>query len=141
MSGDTPALTGGAEAGRVSPSEHTSYRDRATGALVHQMTAHPSINHATYFLESSFAPGEETLLFVSYRNGSAQLFEAGFPDGDIRQLTGSAGIHPFSAAYHPSGKTIFFVRGGEILELDRATLIERSIVRFENAQLGEVSLD
>lgn len=127
--------------GSIFPSEHSTYRDRATGALVHQMTAHPSINHATYFLQTSFTPGDRELIFTSYRNGSAQLFEAGFPDGEIRQLTDGVGIHPFSAAIHPSGDSIFFVRGGSILELDRRTLEERTVVSFEGAQLGECSPD
>lgn len=127
-------------------SEHSSYRDRATGRLVHQITSHASINHATYFLQSSFTPDGSTLLFTSYRDGSAQLYEAGFPNGEIRQLTDSAGviagtIHPFSAAIHPSGDTIFFVRGGAIVELDRRTLQERLIVSFEGTQLGECSPD
>jgi hypothetical protein len=105
------------------------------------MTAHPSINHATYFLQSSFTPDGKTLLFTSYRSGAAQLFEAEFPDGPIRQLTGGAAIHPFSAAIHPSGESVFFVCGGAILELNRRTLSERTIVKFEGAQLGECSPD
>ncbi|MBI3683362.1 MAG: PD40 domain-containing protein [Acidobacteria bacterium] len=127
--------------GAVSPSEHSTYRDGATGALVHQMTSHPSINHATYFLQSSFTPDGRTLLFTSYRTGAAQLFEAGFPDGGIRQLTDGPAIHPFSAAIHPSGESVFFARRGDILELDRRTLRERTIVSFDGAQLGECSPD
>jgi len=123
-------------------SEHTTERDRATGALVHRMTGHPSINHATYFLQSSFSPDGRNLLFTSYRTGTAQLFEIDrFPDGEIVQLTdGAIPIHPFSAAYHPSGRSIFFVRAGTIVELDRATLIERIVVSYEAAQMGECSL-
>ena len=67
-------------------------------------------------------------MFTSYRSGSAQFYEAGFPQGEIRQLTASPGIHPFSAAYSRSGDHIFFVRGGSIVELDRSTFSERVIV-------------
>ncbi len=123
------------------PSEHSAFADSATGAMIHQMTSHPSINHATYFLESSFTPDCGTLLFTSYRTGMAQLFEAAFPGGLIRQLTDGPAIHPFSAAIHPSGQSVFFVRGGEILELDRRTLAERPIAAFPGAQLGECSPD
>ncbi|HUQ90999.1 MAG TPA: oligogalacturonate lyase family protein, partial [Bryobacteraceae bacterium] len=122
--------------GSIVPSEHSVYRDKATGALVHQMTSHPSINHATYFLQTSFLPDGNSLIFTSYRGGTAQLFEAAFPEGDIRQLTDGGAIHPFSAAIHPSGETIFFVRGNDILELDRRTLGERVIASFPGAQLG-----
>ncbi|MCS7024066.1 MAG: oligogalacturonate lyase family protein [Bryobacteraceae bacterium] len=129
------------------PSEHSSFLDRATGRRVHQMTSHPTINHATYFLQSSFTPDGKNLLFVSYRSGVAELYEVEFPDGEIRQLTGGSdgagdgAIHPFSAAIHPSGQSIFFVRGGTIVELDRKSLCERAVVSWEGAQLGECSLD
>ena len=127
--------------GAITPPERSEFADQATGARIHQMTAHPSINHATYFLQSAFSPDGAALLFVSYRTGSAQLFEiAPFPDGPIRQLTGGPGIHPFSAAFHPDGSSILFVRGGAILSLDRRTLAERQVVAFEGAQLGECSL-
>lgn len=126
--------------GSLFPSEHAAYRDRATGALVHQMTNAPCINHATYFLQSSFSPDGRWLLLTSYRSGAAQLYEAAFPDGGIRQLTGGGAIHPFSPAYHPSGESVFFVRGGSIRELDRRTLSEREIVNFPGGQLGECSL-
>src|SRR5438874_579504 len=72
------------------------YTDRATGQTVRQLTDHPSINHPTYFLQSSFTPDGKALVFTSYRSGSAQLFEASFPDGEIRQLTEGPAIHPFS---------------------------------------------
>lgn len=121
-------------------SEHSTYQDRVTGAVVHQMTNHPSINHATYFLQSSFTPDNRTLIFTSYRTGSPQLLEVDFPDGEIRQLTSGAAMHPFSPAIHPDGQRIFFVRGGEIWSIDRGSRQERRIAAFPGAQLGECSL-
>ncbi|MCC6537511.1 MAG: PD40 domain-containing protein [Bryobacterales bacterium] len=129
--------------GTLFPSEHREVRDAATGARVHQLTAHASINHATYFLQSSFTPDGATLIFVSYRDGNAaQLFEISpFPAGPIRQLTaGPVAIHPFSPAIHPDGSRIFFVRAGGIWVLDRASLAERCLAEFPGAQLGECSL-
>lgn len=127
--------------GAVWPSEHSTYVDRATGALVHQMTSYPAINHATYFLQSSFSPDGEALLVVSYRSGSAQLYEINpFPSGEIRQLTDGIPVHPFSSAFHPSGDRIFFVRKGGIWQIRRDTLEETCIVDFPDTQLGECSL-
>ena len=92
--------------------EYSEYRDKATGALVRQMTSHPSINHPAYFLQSSFTPDGERILFTSYRTGSPQLFSVGFAGGEIEQLTAGAPIHPYSPAIR--GDRVFFVRGGEI---------------------------
>ena len=127
--------------GSLSASEHSTQRDAVTGVLVHQMTAAAAINHATYFLQSSFTPGDESMIFVSNRSGVAQLYEiAPFPSGPIRQLTDGAAIHAFSPAIHPSGQSIFFVRGGGLWELERTSLAERLIIEFSGAQLGEPSL-
>jgi hypothetical protein len=124
------------------PSELLTFSDRATGARVHQLTAHASINHPTYFLQSSFTPGNQALIFTSYRTGSAQLFEISpYPGGEIRQLTDGPAIHPFSPAIHPDGEYIYFVRGGAIWRIDGKTLAENCVVDFPGAQLGECSLD
>ena len=127
--------------GDLLPSEHSTRRDQATGAVVHQMTATASIQHATYFLQSSFSPDGQALLVVSYRTGAAQLYEiAPFPGGPMRQLTDGAAIHAFSPAYTGDGANILFVRGGGVWELDRATLNERCIVEMPETQLGEISI-
>lgn len=126
--------------GSISPSEASVFRDPATNAVVRQMTSHGSINHPTYFLQSSFTP-DEALLFTSYRTGSAQLFEiAPFPGGEIRQLTEGPAIHPFSPAIAPDGERVYFVRGGSIGVLDRRTLEEETIAAHAGAQLGECTL-
>src|SRR5712692_5139985 len=121
--------------GQAFPSEHSVSRDRRAGAVVHQITSHLAINHPSYFLHSSFTPDQKAIVFTSYRTGQAQLFEAGYPDGELRQLTDGPAIHPFSPLIAPDGATIFFVRGGGIWSLDRATLEERAIIDYSGAQL------
>ncbi len=124
--------------GATSPPETSISRDEKTGAVVRQITAHPSINHPTYFLNTSFTADQKTLIFTSYRTGSAQLFEAAYPDGEIRQLTDGPAIHPFSPTISPSGE-IFFVRGGAVWAIDRLSLAERRVADFMG-QLGECAL-
>jgi len=114
------------------------YRDRVTGALIHQLTNGGAISHPGYFLQSSFTPDGARVLFTSYRTGSPQLFSAGFPNGEIEQLTFGAPIHPYSAAIR--GERVFFVRGGEIWKLTLDTRVEQLVVRLDG-QLGEVSPD
>ena len=119
---------------------YLSYFSRSTGAQVRQVTNHRSINHLSYFLQSSFTPDSRFLIFTSYRTGDAQLFEARFPDGEIRQLTAGPPIHPYSPTLSPNGERVYFVRGGAIWTLDRKTLAETPVVEFKGAQLGECTL-
>jgi oligogalacturonide lyase len=126
--------------GKTFPSEHSAGRDARTGAVIHQITSHPSINHPAYFLHTSFTPDQRAIVFTSYRTGEPQLFEAGYPDGAIRQLTDGPPIHPYSPLIARGGQAVFFVRGGGIWELDRGTLAERVVVELEGAQLGECTL-
>ena len=124
--------------GTTGPSERQVFEDPRTGATVSRMTGHSSISHPTYFLQCSFTEDQKHLVFTGYRSGSAQLFEAEFPDGHIRQLTGSESVHPFSALIAPDG-SVLFVRGGAIWRLDRETL-EEDLVVNSGGQLGEPSL-
>jgi hypothetical protein len=126
--------------GEISPSETSSFQDRATGALVYQLTNHASISHPSYFLHSSFLGGDASLFFTSYRTGSAQLFEAGFPEGPLRQLTDGPAIHAFSPILHPGGREVLFVRGGGVWSVNLSSLEERRIAELANAQLGEPSI-
>jgi oligogalacturonide lyase len=108
-----------------------------------QITDGPHINHPSYFLQSSFFPGDGEMFFTSYRTGDAQLFEISLDEmgsGETRQLTRGAPIHPYSAALHPDGATLVVTRGGELWAIDRASLDERRIFAFGGAQLGECSI-
>lgn len=123
----------------TAPAEWSRFRDAETGAEIIQVTSAATINHPSYFLQSSFFPGDRALFFTSYRTGAAQLFEASLEDGTLRQLTSGEAIHPFSPALHPSGE-ILFTRGDAILALDRTALTERTVLCLPGAQLGECSL-
>jgi oligogalacturonide lyase len=116
----------------------SSFTDRLTGAPILQVTNHPSINHPTYFLQSSFLADGSGMVFTSYRTGTAQLFKASLKTGELLQLTDGQAIHPFSPAI--SGNGIYFVRGGSVWRIDLASLEEKEIAHFDNAQLGECSL-
>lgn len=117
------------------------FRDTRTGALVRQLTNEPSISHPSYFLQSSFFPGDDSLFFTSYRAGSAQLFECLYPSGDnVRQLTSGPPIHPFSPALHPNGVELCFVAAGGIYRLHRHTLAITPIAFHTGASIGECSI-
>ncbi len=120
--------------------EYRRFRDPDTGAVIHQLTSHPSINHACYHLTSSFTPDSKFLVFTSYRSGAPQLYELEFPDGEPRQLTTLDGLHPFSATISGEGREIYFTRQGRIEALSRKDLKLRTLYRLEGAQFGECSL-
>ena len=107
---------------------------------VRQITNGPAISHPTYFLQSSFFPGDRAMFFTSYRTGSPQLFEVSLDGGETRQLTTGAPIHPFSPALHPNGETLVVTRGGALWAIHRDTLAGRPIVEQNGAQLGECSI-
>lgn len=115
------------------------FKDERTGARVRQITDHEAISHPTYFLQTSFPADQRSIVFTSYRTGAAQLFEAGYPDGPVRQLTDGDAIHPFSPLLLSAGEAVLFVRGGEIWTLDRANLQETRIAAVDG-QLGECSV-
>src|SRR4029077_5379529 len=104
----------GAGAGPLPGKAVITYLDRATGARVRQVTEGPAINHPTYFLQSSFFPGDREMFFTSYRTGGAQLFEISLATGETRQLTQGQPIHPYSPALHPDGERIVVTRGGDL---------------------------
>jgi hypothetical protein len=102
------------------------------------MTSADAISHPAYFLQRSFTPDNRKVIFTSFRAGAAQIFEAEFPAGPIRQVTGGPAIHPFSPAILPNGR-ILFVRGGSLWWIDPATLDERQVAALDGAQFGEPS--
>jgi hypothetical protein len=116
------------------------FRDRSTGRLIRQMTSAESISHPGYFLQSAFLPGGGCMFFTSYRSGNAQIWEAGYPKGELRQLTRGAPIHPYSPALHPRGEEIVFTRGGGLWSVRLHSLADRLIAGWEGAQLGEPSV-
>src|SRR6184192_1466298 len=121
-------------------SEYRRLRDEDTGAVIHQLTSHPSINHPTYFLTSSFSPDGKHVIFTSYRSGSPQLYELEFPDGPIRKLTEGEGVHPYSATNSPDGTEVYFTRKGRVEAVRRKDLSLKTLFALEGAQFGECSL-
>ncbi|MBI4579359.1 MAG: PD40 domain-containing protein [Planctomycetes bacterium] len=126
--------------GRVWPGEIEAGQDAQTGAVVWQVTGHPSINHNLYFLTNSFLPDERSLVFAGFRTGSANFFRAGFPQGDIVQLTDAPGINSFSAVISDDGSRLYFTRGNSVVKLELDSLREDVLGEVPGGSLGEVNL-
>ncbi len=126
--------------GSVHPSEARALRDGATGARVVRVTDHPSINHNLYFLTSSFTPDQKAVVFASYRSGEVQYYRAGFPEGEIVQLTDTGGIGGYSGILSGDGATLYYTAAGGVRAVDLRTLDDRVLASWEGGQLGECSL-
>jgi oligogalacturonide lyase len=126
-------------------SEYKRLRDEQTGATIHQLTSHASVNHPTYFLTSSFTPDGKHVIFTSYRSGAPHLYELEFPDGQMRQLTDGDPIHPYSASISRDGSEVYITRKGRIEAVRRKdrrvrVLLTLSADGNNDAQFGETAL-
>ncbi len=119
------------------PSEYSRHVDEQTGAVIHQLTQAECVNHPPYFLTSAFPPDGKSVIFTSYRSGSAQLHEVDFPDGEIRRLTDVENFHPYSAILSPDGSEVFYTRGPVIEAINRNGLSTRTLYELPGAQFGE----
>lgn len=128
-------------AGAVFPSEARSFTDDRTGARIIQITDHPSINHNLYFLTSSFTPDEQAVVFASYRSGAPNYYRAGFPEGDIVQLTDEPDVHGYSGIISPDGAELFYTAGDSVKAVHLQSLEARTLARFPGGQLGELSIN
>ncbi len=126
--------------GKQWPDECKEFKDEQTGAAVWQLTDQPCINHNLYFLTSSFMPDERSVIFASFRNGTPNFYQAGFPDGPIRQLTDAKEINSFSGCISGDGKVFYFTKAGAIVALDLGDLTETVLADYPDGKLGEVDI-
>ena len=97
--------------------------------MIRQLTDGPHINHPTYFLQSSFFPGDREMFFTSTAPARRNCSKLSFSRWRNPPTDRGAAIHPFSPALHPDGETgSCSTRGGELWAIDRASLAERRIV-------------
>jgi len=128
-------------AGRRFPSERRALRDEKTGAPLWQVTAAEAMHHHFYFTNPSWPDDQRELYFVSYRTGFPNLFAAAESDGGITQLTDRVDINPFSPAATRDGRRLYFSARDCVVEVDRETLRERVVAKFDGAKLGNCSLN
>src|SRR5687767_8089490 len=117
------------------PSESTTHRDERTGALIRQVTNHPSIHHHPFFFIPAYDDAMRRLVFISHRTGHPQIFAEECATGDLVQVTDRPDLHEWSV--HPShdGRAIFFTAGTSGWRLDLDTLEEHRLVDFGGGQM------
>jgi oligogalacturonide lyase len=123
--------------GTTYPPEGRSFADGKTGALVRQITDHPSIHHHPFFTIPAYDDAMRWLVFVSHRTGSPQIFAEERSSGFLVQLTDRPDLDEWSV--HPShdGRGVFFTAGVRGWRLDLETLEERELANFGSGRLKE----
>jgi len=127
----------GGRKGRVLPPEARTFRDRASGARIVQVTTHPSIHHHPFFFVPPWDDAMRRLIFVSHRTGRPELYARIEDDGRIVQLTDRGDIAEWSL--HPShdGRFVCFVAGTGAWRLDLDTFVEEKLADFGGAEMRE----
>lgn len=122
--------------------EYSADTDPDTGVRVHRLTSGDGINHAFFFLTSSFRPHHpDEIAYVTHRGGCPQICLFDFGSRSARVLTDRDDIHAFSPAFAPDGSRIYFTtRAGAIASVDIETGGEREHFRLDGAGLGECAL-
>jgi len=118
----------GGRNGRSSLSERRVFHDARTGAELWQLTATPCVNHAPYFLNPAWAfPRGPTrrqgrLIITFYRDGGRpNLFAVDVAGGELRQLTTTGDVNPWSAYVSRDGRCVYFGAGRELRVAEIAT--------------------
>jgi len=116
-----------------------TFPDPGTGASIHQLTNHESINHSFFFLNSSFRPGAPRQVgFVTHRFGDAQLCLFDLETNVAECVSDAAGMQPFSPAFSTDGNLLFYTnKAGEIRQIHLESMEDTALARMEGASLGE----
>jgi len=126
--------------GKRYPSEKKVLKDAKTDVTIFQMTDHPSIHHNLYFVNPSCTPDGKTVIFVSERSGTANLYKADIESGEIVQLTDIDNLNSFSATPAKDNRRVFFSAGEEVRAIDLETLDEYILARFPDGSVGNCNL-
>ena len=127
------------EKGANLPDKPNTFPDPITGAEIHQLTDHGSINHSFFFLNSSFRLGAPKQVgFVTHRSGDPQLCLFDFKTGAATCVSNATGLQPFSPSFSRGGQHIFYTnKQGEVRQINLDTLEDEVLASLEGASLGE----
>ncbi|MDE0838641.1 MAG: oligogalacturonate lyase family protein, partial [Kiritimatiellae bacterium] len=123
--------------------EYRQFQDDQTGACIHQLSQHDSINHSLFFLSSSFRPGHPNqVVWITHRDGFPQVCLFDFATKQSQVLTEREDAQAFSGSFSHDGVYLYYsTTACEIRQLRIDTLDDESIVTMPNHHLGECSLN
>lgn len=123
--------------GACHPAESRQLVDPQTGALVRQVTTHPSIHHQPFYYLPAYDDAMRHLCFVSHRTGSPQVFAEIRETGDLLQLTDRPDLNEWSV--HPShdGRFVYFTAGAGAWRVAVDSLEEEQLADFGGGEIRE----
>ena len=68
-------------------SEKTTFTDRTTGAIIHQLTNYKCNSTHPYFTDDGWFDNDKKMLFKSDRDNATNIFSIDIESGEINQLT------------------------------------------------------
>ena len=117
--------------------ERESYADPVTGIQIQELTHGPSASDNLYFHFSNFTADNRSLIFVSNRSGSWQIFRAEIESGRLFQLTDAPNASAHSACPDPvNARRVYYLRGPEVFALDILDLSERRVGEIPEPRIG-----
>jgi oligogalacturonide lyase len=110
------------------PSESSTQVDPVSGAMVRQITAHPSIHHHPFCYVPAFDDAMQRLCFVSHRGGMPQIFVEQRGSGELMQVTDRDDLVEWSL--HPSadGRYVYYTGATAGYRVELATLEEQQVI-------------
>ena len=121
--------------GTLYPSESISLTDEKSGAVIRQVTDHPSIHHHPFFFIPAYDSALQRLFFISHRTGNPQVFCEDRQTGKLVQLTDRDDLHEWSVYPSRDGRHVFYTAGNGAWRLDLETLAENELVNFGDAPM------
>ena len=96
---------------RCHPPKGHAWRDLATGAVIRQITTHPSLHHHPFYYLPCMDDAMARLVFVSRRTGRPEVWCELRASGELQQLTDQPDLGEWSV--HPShdGRFVYYTAG------------------------------
>jgi oligogalacturonide lyase len=111
--------------------------DPRSGRTVRQVTSHPSIHHHPFFFVPAYDRAMSKLIFVSYRNGTPQIFFEDRASGELVQVTDRTDLADWSLSPSGDGRHVYFTAGTSAWRVDLGTFEEEKLADFGAVEMRE----
>lgn len=120
---------------RLFPPEGFTFKDRATGRSVRQVTSANAVHHQPFFLAPAYDDAQQHLVFVSHRTGRPEVYVEERESRTLVQLTDQPGLNEWSM--HPSrdGRYIYYTAASGGYRVEVSTGEVETLIDFGRSAL------